>query len=328
MPRHAPVQPHVLARRPAGRRLPPADSDDALPVRDAATGRVRLTLPVPDWSTGLALSDVRFSPDGRRLAATFGDTSSGRVALWDATTGRLEARLDGHASFVFNVAFSPDGRRIATASHDKTARVWDAATGRTLWTLGAHGDMVNAVAFSPDGTRLVTGGRDKTVRLWDAATGRELRTLRGHKGNVVGVAFSPDGTRLVSVGGRGTGSPSGPPFGEVKLWDPATDREVLSLPDYPRLFISVAFSPDGRSFAAAGEERVVRVWEAATGREQLALRGHQNTIMRVAFRPTGRFLATCGHDRAARVWDLTPPPPPFGPAPPAPDRRNPGPVRD
>src|SRR5262249_52312964 len=207
--------------------------------------------------------------------------------------------------------------------HDKTARVWAAATGRALWTLGAHGDMVNAVAFSPDGARLVTGGRDKTVRLWDAATGRELRTLRGPKGNVVGVAFSPDGTRLVSVGGRGTGSPSGPPFGEVKVWAPATGREVLTAPDYPRSFFSVAFSPDGRSFAAAGEERVVRVWEAATGREQLALRGHQNTIMRVAFRPTGRFLASCGNDWTVRVWALTPPPPPFAPpsaalSPPAP----------
>src|SRR5262249_13705788 len=162
-------------------------SEDAVRVRDAATGRVLLTLPVPDWSTGLALSDVRFSPDGRRLAATFGNSSSGRVALWDATTGQLAARLGGHGHLVFHLAFRPDGRRIATASHDKTARVWDAATGRTLWTIGAHAEMVNAVAFSPDGTRLVTGGRDKALRLWDAATGRELRTLRGHKGNVVGV---------------------------------------------------------------------------------------------------------------------------------------------
>ena len=312
---HAPLQLQGLAYSPDGRRLAIADSEDAVRVRDAATGRVLLTLPVPDWSIGLALSDVRFSPDGRRLAATFGDASSGGVALWDATTGRLEARLDGHAYFVFNVAFSPDGRRIATASHDKTAKVWDAATGRALWTIGAHADMVNAVAFSPDGSRLVTGGRDKTLRLWDLATGRELRTLRGHKGNVVGVAFSPDGTRLASVGGRGTSSPSGPPFGEVKVWDPATGREALSFPDYPRSFFSVAFSPDGRSFAAAGEERVVRVWEAATGREQVALRGHQNTIMRVAFRPGGRYLASCGVDRTVRVWDLTPPPMPFGQVP-------------
>ena len=131
---HAPLQLQGLAYSPDGRRLAIADSEDAVRVRDAATGRVLLTLPVPDWSIGLALSDVRFSPDGRRLAATFGNASSGSVALWDATTGRLEARLDGHAYFVFNVAFSPDGRRIATASHDKTAKVWDAATGRDLWT--------------------------------------------------------------------------------------------------------------------------------------------------------------------------------------------------
>ncbi len=272
---------------PDGRRLAVADSEDAVRVRDAATGRVLLTLAVPDWSMGLALSAVKFSPDGTRLAAACGTSTSGRVAIWDTTTGRLVARLDGHTSFVFNLAFSPDGRRIATASHDKTAKVWDAVNGRLLRTILAHADLVNAVAFSPDGTRLVTGGRDRTLRLWDTASGRELMTLRGHKGNVVGVAFRPDGTRLVSVGGRGTGSPLGPPRGEVKVWDPATGREVLRLPDYPRQFLSVAFSPDGRSVAAAGEDRVVRVWDASTGREQFALRGHENTIMRVAFRPSG-----------------------------------------
>ena len=142
------------------------------------------------------LLDTRFSPDGARVAVSVATTSSGRVILWDATTGRVAAQVTGHAGPVIRLAFSPDGRRIATVSHDRTAKVWDAANGREIRTLGTHADRVNGVAFSPDGRRLATACRDGTIKLWDAATGAELTTMHGHRGSVIGVAFSPDRTAV------------------------------------------------------------------------------------------------------------------------------------
>jgi WD40 repeat protein len=308
---HAPVSVWGLAYSPDGRRLAIADNHDAVSIRDATTGRILLTLTEPDVSLNTALIDERFSPDGTRLAVYGGSLTSGRITLWDATTGRLVGRLVGHTGPVINVAFSPDGRRLASASHDKTARIWDADTCKEVWTLGTHTDRVNGVAFRPDGSRLVTACRDGTLKLWDPATGRELTTLQCHRGSIASVAFSPDGRLLATAGGRRTDQAEGLP-GEVKVWDLDAGRAVLDLPGLAHFALGVAFSPDGRSLASAVEDRVIRIWEVATGRERLALRGHQDIVKRVAFSPDGRYLASCGPDRTVRVWDLMPAANPFG----------------
>jgi RNA polymerase sigma factor (sigma-70 family) len=68
--------------------------------------------------------------------------------------------------------------------------------------------------------------------------------------------------------------------------------------------LSVAFSPDGKHLAAAGQEPMVHVWETASGKEVALLKGHQGYVTAVRFFPDGKQLATAGHDGTVRVWDL------------------------
>ncbi len=65
----------------------------------------------------------------------------------------------------------------------------------------------------------------------------------------------------------------------------------------------VAFSPDGRAVASAGDDGSIRVWNAAEGRELHALNGHSGAVSSVAFSPDRRLLVSAGDDASVRVWE-------------------------
>ena len=105
---------------------------------------------------------VVFSKDGSSFAI---GTREGRIRLWDATTGRQQKSLTGHAIVsllkkenkavdVWSLAFSPDGKIIASGSQDKTVQLWDIEKQRKLATLEAHEGWITALAFSADGKHL------------------------------------------------------------------------------------------------------------------------------------------------------------------------------
>jgi WD40 repeat protein len=79
-----------------------------------------------------------FSPDGTRIVTASEDNTA---RVWEASTGKELAQLQGHTAWVRSAAFSPDGTRIVTASEDNTARVWE-----VHWLTQYHGrELIKAV---------------------------------------------------------------------------------------------------------------------------------------------------------------------------------------
>jgi WD40 repeat protein len=65
----------------------------------------------------------------------------------------------------------------------------------------------------------------------------------------------------------------------------------------------LAFSPDSRYLASAGQDHTVALCEVATGKEILRLVGHDDDVSSVAFSPDGQGIITGSKDNTVRLWD-------------------------
>src|SRR5262249_36339852 len=147
----------VLARDLLGTKpVPTQQSFDISADHVAAVvqGRVQLseigsTAPFRVWDEQAIFRSVRFSPDGRLLAAA---TADGRqVIVWSVSTGLSVAEFSSATVDPMSLTFSMDGQTLAVLGSDRMVHVWDIKSGRKLVRLGIR---TRLFALSPDGTRV------------------------------------------------------------------------------------------------------------------------------------------------------------------------------
>lgn len=253
------------------------------------------------------VTDIAFTPDGKKLAIASEDGTAKLWEGWDEATvkrwgngeepnWRWVETFGDETTAVTSIAFAPpDGRMLMIVNKNGTAKLWSVDRKKLLATPINYEHGVTAIAFTSDGKMLASGNKDGTVKLWlvERENLYPLKPIVKHEGAVLAVAFDLSGRVLASAGYDQT----------VKLWSVKDERE-LKLPEKHKLGVtSVAFAPDGKTLASASFDCTVKLW-TASGQLLHTFEGHVKGVTKVAFAPKEQVLVSASEDGTVKVWSV------------------------
>ncbi|MCI0456897.1 MAG: sigma-70 family RNA polymerase sigma factor [Gemmataceae bacterium] len=259
-------------------------------------------------------------PLGAALAATL---------LPGGTAGAMTPALVGstsHAAALWaageSAAVSAPAAALARGALGATAATWTRALAVVLLGVGTLVGSMGLLAGPQEpppvgarsGDRAPTGGgdraptgdmqQDRPAAVGDAAgdplpPGARLRlgTVRlRHGGAVNAIVWAPDGKWVASAGGFSDRT--------VRLWDPATGKEIRQFPEHRGPIRGLALSPDGKTAVSVGRDSPIHVWDPATGKQRMAL-AIRDEVRVVAFAPDGRRVLVGGMSGSLQRYDVS-----------------------
>lgn len=273
-----------------------AGGDETIQVRKTSDGSLVQSLAA---NTNY-VSSLAFSPDSGRLASGGGPLDP-TIKIWQISNGALLNTIPATTNGVMALAWSPDGSTLAAGGDSVEQKITFWSTNGILQgflpgTASWHTNGVTALAFSPQGNLLASGGRrpGNMVRVWTNnlggiwTTGVVVRTYlsTATNNNVECVTFSPDGT-LVGYGRTAVNV--------LKIGLPNGSDATLGAGTNP--VFSVAFSPDGSTYAAT-DQNTVNLWTNNGPSSWALCETITNEVVRasrLAYSPNGNLLL-CGRE--------------------------------
>jgi small GTP-binding protein len=270
---------------------------------------------------------LRFSPDGRRIAAT----ASGSFSVWDVATGQRLLQIHPFAALAQVVAdpvagdrsspsavdgahrelsfvsrfvrfsWSPDGRRILYVESDRVA-ILDPDTGEQGPSIVLG--HLRAAEWSPRGDVVAVGTVAGPVLILSADDLGVVRRLTDHRSDVQELAWSPNGRYLASGGGSSEGNSRDGKYDQgIRVWDTQSGRRAATLVGHTGFIAGLAWSPGSDLLASVSVDRTVRVWDPRSGDSVHTIEVHNEGTRGVAFSPDGRVLVSASWDKSVRFWD-------------------------
>ena len=283
---------------------------------------------------GVAASSAAWSPDGKTILISNGDSVEGhdlqsgaasaprlklenlvvsatfspdgtRIAanqlfetvVFDAATGQPVGQPWKHDSIPQFYTFAPNGRTLGIALDDRTARLWSLESGEPIGAPLKHESDLTALHFDRAGKIVLTAARDATAALWDAETGLPLMEPMRHGRVVIAAAFAPDEKTVLTVSG-GEGKPA-----QLQRWDVTREAYLQNRLPHDDRVLAMAIHPDSQWLATGCADGTIRIWNKQTLALATGPWKQESEIASCTFHPAGRMLATSA-GQAATLWDV------------------------
>jgi WD40 repeat protein/predicted Ser/Thr protein kinase len=228
-----------------------------------------------------------FSSDGLAL---FAGTQSGEVQVWSLDRRQLLRCLRGTAVPVNLMRQDPQGHVLVVAQSGadfETGRPYP-ATHIGVWGTAEWRQQQSWVVPPPGGDLVSTDGRwlavnwdTRAIQVWSLRDPTRTNRL-SFPGEHLQVAFSPDGRLLAAANLAGT----------VKVWEVPKFREGKEFHAHAHPVSALAFSPDSRRLATAGDGgEAIKLWDVDTWHELITLPHRRVRLKELLFSTGGSQLS-------------------------------------
>ncbi|TPX72760.1 hypothetical protein SpCBS45565_g00153 [Spizellomyces sp. 'palustris'] len=246
-------------------RLLTGSADNSCRLWEVQTGRQLF-----QWNTRTAVRAVQFA-QGNRMALYVTDATMGQPStIWIVPVEEdIENQTD---EFIRKIVITGPKATVAswgdlnktiyTGHEDGTITIWDAETGETIKSVKSHTESISDMQWSKDYGYFITASKDQTSKIFDGKTLKVMKTYTTER-PVNSASLSPIQPHIMLGGGQEamnvttTGAKQGK-F-EVRFFHLPFEEEIGRVKGHFGPINTLAFHPDGRSFASGGEDGFVRL---------------------------------------------------------------------
>ena len=157
--------------------------------------------------------------------------------------------------------------------------------------------VVTALAYSPDGSTLAVSGF-REILLYDTTNFELKARLVGKAHRIESLMYTADGKILGMAGG----SPA--QFGEVQLWDTATNTLIKAMHSSYDTVYGLSFSPDASRVAFGCSDQTVRILSVEDEKELIKFDNHSDWVFGTVFSTDGSHFVSAGRDTALKLVEV------------------------
>ena len=97
--------------------------------------------------------------------------------------------------------------------------------------------------------------------------------------------------------------PPPPPPSPSPLGTPSVQQPILIYRGHEARVNAVAWSPNGKLIASAGEDKLVLICDSTNGNTLFTYKGHSDAVRGIAWSPDSQHIASASADQTVQVWE-------------------------
>lgn len=248
-------------------RLITGSGDMSTKLWDVETGHALGTIPCTS-----ACRTANFSYSGNQASYSTDKAMGHNCELFIIDVRNVDSSISGQSPVlkltmnqqtkITSMLWGALDETVITGHENGSIRIWDLRTAKELNSVNDHTSVINDMQMSNDGTMFVSASKDSTAKLFDSESLMCLKTYKTER-PVNSAAISPILEHVALGGGQEamevtTTSTKAGKF-DSRFFHLVYEEEFARVKGHFGPINSLAFHPDGKSYATGGEDGFVRV---------------------------------------------------------------------